>query len=157
MKIQKIGGSLAVALSLVAFGTAMADEASCLAVGDDIQYLSQELRCDPDGYWTGPAIWQYKGKGELGCIVHEKLAKLLYEERTEPPPEIKKGNNLAKGAANDVYDGKYQDAIDQLQRFIDTILYDARLNKDFDGAAAAAAQKVQEASDLQTAVGNECL
>ena len=153
MNIKKMSGSLAVAVSLLALnGVAMAGD--CSLESTDIKLQAATLRCEflGNGTYTGDPIWQFKGKGEKGCVVHEKLAKLLYELRTDPPPEQKKGNNKAKGAANDLDDHKYQSAIDQLQLFIDTIEYDAVLNPDYKGAADAAREQQNWAVDMQNQI-----
>jgi hypothetical protein len=137
MKIRKLCGSIAVAISMFALSGTASAEIDCNDLVGEIQTMARELRCNdtvtPVGWWpTDNAIWQWKGKGEMGCELHQKHARLLDEERTESPPEKKKGNNIAKGAANDLLDGKNQSAYDQLTLFIDRIIYDAKLNGDFD-------------------------
>jgi len=112
---------------------------------DQLELLVQNLSCGGD--WpVGNPIWQgakAKGKNKDAdvdpalCSIHEKLLKLIYEERTEegapPKPGGKngKGNNLAKGAVNDLRDYKFQSAIDQLKLFEDTIEFDAVINPEF--------------------------
>ena len=130
MNIKKMSGSFAVAISVLALcAPTMADD--CTEVSDGIKAMAYNLQCKPEGAWDTEAIWQWKGKGELGCAVHAKLAKQLHVpfDPDKPPPK-KKGNNIAKGAANSLDDHKYQDAIDHLQNFWDTIEYNARLNSD---------------------------
>jgi len=153
MNIKKLSGTFAVAVSLLALNSvAMAGD--CSVQSTDIKDQAVALRCEAlgNGTYVGDPIWQYRGKGEKGCVVHEKLAKLLDELRTEEPPQQKKGNNKAKGAANDLDDHKYQSAIDQLQRFWDTIEYDAVLNPDNPGAVDAAALQQEWAVDMQTQI-----
>lgn len=141
MKIKKMSGSLAVAVTVLAL-SAPAMAGDCDDVADAIEAAANNLICTTDGGltgWTGDAIWQWKGKGELGCAVHKKLAKQLFVpfDPSKPPPK-KKGNNDAKGAANALRDHKYESAILHLQNFWDTIEYNARLNSDNPDAAAQA-------------------
>ena len=140
MNIKKMSGSLVAAISVLAL-SAPAMAGDCDEVADAIEAAANNLNCTTDGItgWTGDAIWQWKGKGELGCAVHAKLAKQLYTpfDPSKPPPK-KKGNNDAKGAANALRDHKYESAILHLQTFWDTIEYNARLNSDNPDAAAQA-------------------
>jgi len=149
MIIKRLGGSLAIAVSMLAFSmTAFAQ--ACDVESAEIKYMADVLVCGKDGgQWNDAAIWQFKGKNGDGCEVHTKLAKLLYEERTDEPPPRKKGNNVAKGAANDLDDGKYQSALDQLQLFIDTIVNDAKLNPNNPDAAEQADDWVTWAMGMQ--------
>lgn len=130
---------------------------------DEIRVLAYELRCKDygeterdeygnpkqdeygniiyvdDGDWTGDPIWQYKGKGSLGCVVHERLARQLDEGRSDDPdskpPRNKHDTNDAAGAANDIENGKDDAAYTKLTSFIETILYSYadKLNQDYTG------------------------
>lgn len=154
MNIKKIGGSLAVALSMLALNGVVMADCDVGTISTDIKDQATALRCDGlGGSYKGAPIWQYKGDGDKGCVVHEKLAKLLWEVRDgSTPPPIKNGNNLAKGAANDMDDGKFQSAIDQLQRFWDTIEYEAVLNRKNIGASDAAEAQQLWAVGVQTEI-----
>ncbi len=155
MNIKKIGGSLAVALSMLALNCVVMAVCDVGTISTDIKDQATALRCESlgNGTYIGDPIWQYKGDGNKGCVVHEKLAKLLWELRDgSTPPPIKNGNNLAKGAANDMDDGKFQSAIDQLQRFWDTIEYEAVLNRKNKGASAAAEAQQGWAVGVQTEI-----
>jgi hypothetical protein len=119
MKFTKLCGSFAVAASILGMsGIASADdypfvcnEGSLIAA---MQHIAQDLRCKPDGDWAGPAIWR-KGR-TASCDIQTSLAKQLDEPRTAedaPPPvggKNGKGGNLAAGAANDLLNGKVDDA-----------------------------------------------
>ena len=141
MNIKKMSGSLVAAISVLALsGPALAGD--CTEVADAVEAAAINLICTTDGGitgWTGDNIWQWKGKGELGCAVHAKLAKQLYVpfDASKPPPK-KGGKNDGKGAANALRDHKYEDALLHLQNFWDTIEYNARLNSDNPDAAAQA-------------------
>lgn len=142
MKIQKLGGSLAAAISIFALSAPVLADHTCGEVITNLKGQAADLRCETDIYGdyleTEVPIWQFKGKtsAKYGCQVHDKLAKLLHELRTtEPPPQGGKngngnGNNQARGAANDLDDDKFDSAIDQLMLFWNTIEYDAKLNMD---------------------------
>lgn len=129
MKISKLSGSLVAAtliLGLNAVATADLSE-ECLDVIADIEGQAASIRqCDKNGLDYPTPIWQYKGTKGDGCVVHEKVARKLDEDRTEPPPPIKKGNNVAAGAANDFLNGKYDAGQAKLQDFIDTLMYAAK-------------------------------
>jgi len=142
MNIKKICGSLAVAISMFALSaTASAGEYFDCPIGDrdatvtEIIDMATALRCDGDfsspenpGLWSHvDPIWQWKNKPENGCIVHTKLARLLYEERnfddSSSKPRMNK-NNLAKGAAQDLTEdtvAKDDSARAQLMKFIQDI------------------------------------
>ena len=142
MNIKKMSGSLVTAISVLAL-SAPAMAGDCDDVADAVEAAANNLICTTDGGvtgWSGDAIWQFKGKGDLGCAVHSKLAKQLYVPHDEPPlgRGKGKGNNVAQGAANALRDHKYEDAIAHLQNFWDTIEYNARLNSDNPDAAAQA-------------------
>ena len=171
MNIKKMSGSLVAATLLLGLNTvAMAD---CATVISDTEDLAAMLRCEVDvGTWdNNNAIWQWKGKGSMGCAVHRKLAKQLNEERDEydsetmPPykgAKNKNGNNVAAGAANDLRNGKFESALAHYQTFMDTIMYSAKVNTgfvatdDFASADAAAQFFFDEAYDLQQAAIQEC-
>ena len=118
MNIKKMSGSLAVAVSLLALnGAALAD---CSDTITEIELKADEVRCDAP---NDNPIWLYKGTKGDGCVVHEKLAKKLNEERTEEPPRINKNKtNIAGGAANDLRNGYYDNAQQKLQEFIDVMM-----------------------------------
>lgn len=129
MNIKKMSGSLVAATLLLGLNTvAMAD---CADVITEIELKANALRCTTSssgGQWD-PAnpIWQYKGTKGDGCVIHEKLARKLDEERTEPPPKINKNKtNTEAGAANNFRNGKYEAGQQSLQDFIDTMLYAAK-------------------------------
>ena len=145
MNIKKMSGSLVAATLMLGLNTiAMAD---CGAVIQETEDLATALRCiKDDGYWANNpdsstnAIWQWKGKGSMGCAVHLKLARQLNEEREEYNPDTmppykgaktKNGNNTAAGAANDLRNGKLKSALAHYQTFMDTIRDSAKLNGDF--------------------------
>ena len=145
MNIKKMSGSLVAATLMLGLNTiAMAD---CGTVIEDTEDLATALRCiNDDGYWANNpdsstnAIWQWKGKGSMGCAVHVKLARQLNEEREEYNPDTmppykgaktKNGNNTAAGAANDLRNGKLKSALAHYQTFMDTIRDSAKLNGDF--------------------------
>lgn len=158
MNIKKMSGTLAVAVSVLGLsGQAMAEECGAKTeLADEIQCHAGNLTCvievdtdgkfeslswiDVDGIteWNAP-IWQHKGKvGENGCTVHSSLVKQLYTPHDSPPIGRGKSKAVAKGAANDLRDGKVDSAIQHLCNFIETIEYNARLNTvdKFDGTFA---------------------
>ena len=161
MSIKKISGALAVVVAMLGFNSiAQADDA-CAADSADIKLYADMLICGygeyDGGQWTMQSIWQFKGKKGDGCAVHEKLAKQLHTPHDEPPlgRGKGKGNNLAQGAANSLDDHKYEDALQHLQNFIDTINESARLNPDFVAAPEAhqtAAWWAQAWVDMATAM-----
>ncbi len=141
MIIKKIGGSLVATIAMLTLGNAALADDYCATESNEIKYMSDMLICSKDGgQWSQP-IWQYQGKKGDGCVIHSKLAKLLYVPRdpdgTKPPVGGKngKGGNLASGAANDLVDHKYQSALEQLQGFQNTIEFDAKLNPENPTAA----------------------
>jgi len=119
MKIKKPGGSLAVAVSLLALsGVATAgDYFACTWEGDLPTYGNRDN--------TIKALISMAEN--LRCrAVHTKLARKLNEERTDvdsPPPKNKHGTNDAKGAANDLQKGgaKDESAILRLYSFMENI------------------------------------
>jgi hypothetical protein len=154
MIIKKLGGSFVAAMAILAL-SAPAMAGDCTDVAYAIKAASTNLICgDADANWTGPAIWQWKGKGELGCAVHEKLAKQLFVLHDEPPLGRGKGKGfrLAKGAANALLDHKYEDALLHLQNFWDTIEYNAKLNSDNPDAAAQAEAQQALAMDFMSMI-----
>lgn len=141
MIIRKLGGSLAVAI--LAFST-NAIAGDCTAQADDIKnQFVKELLCTTDGgWWYDTPIWQYQGKKGDGCVVHGKLAKQLYVAHDDNDPPTNKGGKNgfreAKGVANSLYDRKFEEALQSLQIFIDTIENDAKPNPAFPGGVPAA-------------------
>jgi len=114
-----------------------------------------------DGNWFKLPLWQYK-RNENGCEVHEKLARQLYELRSDDPsskpPRNKWETNDAAGAANDVENRKYDAAIVKLQSFHDTIVYSyaSKLNKEYDetyGSGAAEIDAGDFAANALIAIG----
>ena len=148
MNIKKMSGSLVAAtLMLGLSGQAMAEDCGAYVdLADEIQCHAGNLTCDityidgefeslswidVDGIkeWNAP-IWQHKGKvGENGCTVHSSLVKQLYTPHDSPPKGRGKSKAVAKGAANDLRDGKLDSAIQHLCNFIETIVYNARTNE----------------------------
>lgn len=152
MSIKKLCGSVVAAMGmLVLSAPAMAGD--CTDVAYAIKTASSNLICSADG-WTGDPIWQWKGKGDLGCAVHEKLAKQLFVPHDDPPADRGKGKGfrLAQGAANALLDGKYEDALLHLQTFWDTIEYNAKLNSDNPDAAAQADAQQALAEDFMAMI-----
>ncbi len=133
MKIRKWQAVLTATIATMTLsGPAMAEHKCSAQIEQLRDGLVQRLSCNKT--WDDDPIWQFQGgKGKNkdvdtdGCSIHEKLSALIYEKRTEEPPKLGgkkgKGNNLAKGAVNDLIDHKFQSAIDQLQLFQDTIEY----------------------------------
>ena len=156
MKTKKIGAALAVAIAtLTLSGPALASDA-CDDTSYKIKYMTDMFICGTHGGQWPQAISQCKGKRGDGCDVHDKLAKLMHVIRDEEPPKPGgkkgKGNNLARGAANDLDDHKFQSAIDQLQLFWDTIEYDAKLNTKNDNADVEADDWQAFAVQMQAAI-----
>ena len=127
MNIKKISGTLAVVITMLGFNAAA--QADCTDEIEKITEAADKLRCAygefAGGSWNNNPIWQKQaGKGRKkqdavgdGCEVHQSLARHLYEkrdpERDSPPPK-KRGNNVARGAAHALAEGKFQNAIDLL-------------------------------------------
>lgn len=99
-------------------------------VASEIEDMAFKMRCAnfepqkgdaaPGGWDKDAPVWKWGRKD--GCEVHYKLSKLLHVARTsEPPKQTPKNNNDAKGAANDVRDGKLVSALDQLTLLADTM------------------------------------
>ena len=159
MTIKKLSGSLAAALAVFGLsGAAMADGhiQSCDDVVIDIERQAVALRCEPDGLWD-PAnpIWQYRGKKGDGCVLHEKLARKLNEERTEPPPKPnKKGKNTKAGAAEALAKGQYEEGLAQLQEFTDELLYSLEAKPDMQDEEDAL---LEWGTDIYTAAANLCM
>ncbi len=138
MNIKKIGGSLAVAVSMLALnGVATAehyavDITSCQNIEGAILELSDFVVCDDAAadIWkdTTTSIWLFgqskkKGSTENGCTVHEKVNKLLYEVRdtdaTSPPWKGNdNGKNGPQGAWHALIDGNPTYAADLLGEFV---------------------------------------
>jgi hypothetical protein len=155
VRIKKVGGIAAILFTCGSFGSvALADCREIVAL--DAEALAIQLRCSGyrdglDAEWKGDPIWQYKGKKGDGCEVHYRLAKKLDEE-----PQLKttvkgKPKNTNRGVASALRAYKDEAAIESLQQFMDTIMYNAKLNPDPDVDAAAAAQAfVDDASLILT-------
>ena len=125
MNIKKISGTLAVVITMLGFNAAA--QADCTDEIEKITEAADKLRCAygefAGGSWNNNPIWQKQaGKGRKkqdavgdGCEVHQSLARHLYEkrdpERDSPPPK-KRGNNVARGAAHALAEGKFQNAIE---------------------------------------------
>jgi len=150
MKFTKVCGSLAVAASILGMsGIAMADDYVCVddtTLIGDLVATAFALRCEtgvtPDGGWNPDnPIWR-KGQTE-SCDIQNSLAKQLDEPRdetTEPPPykgNKGKGNNVAAGAANDLFNGKVEDARLHLLNYIAGV-NKANLSESFDPTADGA-------------------
>ena len=148
MNIKKISGSLAVAVSMLALNnvaSASVDEPqSCDDVKAAIMMLHDYVACDADRNldgdrtWKGmQPIWQFgQSKKDTtldGCSVHEKVNKLLYEERdaadgTEPPWKGKNnGKNGPKGAYHALVDDKSSYAYELLGQLVSTLDSDAKV------------------------------
>lgn len=166
MKIKKIIGSIAVAVSLFAL-TSTASAVECTGqrvdLAEEIRVLAVELRCGGypiglDGLWNiDDPIWQWKGKARFGCEVHYKLSKLLDETNDldqKDPPGNKNGKNENRGARNDLLDNKDIDAFERLGEFVATILNKAKLNEDGHDHAADAQSFIDEALAAQTCIGS---
>jgi len=141
--LKKMSGTLAVAISMLAFNAAA--QADCTDEIELITAAADGLRCSygefAGGNWDSKPIWQKAaGKGRKkqdavgdGCEVHQSLARFLYEardpDRDSPPPK-KKGNNVARGAAHALADGKFQGAIDLLTS-LQASIANSRLNPEF--------------------------
>lgn len=141
MNIKKLSSSLTAAISLLALnGAVMADDdlGSCDAIPAAIMELHDYVACDADPTadgvrtWKGMnPIWLFgKSKNDPtldGCSVHEKVNKLLFEEReegdgTEPPWKGKgNGKNGPKGAYHALQDNKPLYAAELLGQLWDTL------------------------------------
>ena len=142
MKTRKWQAVLAATIATLMLSSPVIAGDACSDTSFKIKYMTDMFICANHGGQWPQAIWQFKGKKGDGCDVHDKLAKLMHAVRDEEPPKPGgkkgKGNNLARGAANDLDDHKFQSAIDQLQLFWDSIEYDAKLNTKNDNADAEA-------------------
>jgi hypothetical protein len=137
MTIKKIGGTLAVVITMLAFNVSAQEQCADLVneMAADVLGAADQLRCTRDGgQWTNAPIWQKAaGKGKhkntdpdplAGCEVHLSLAKLIYEERdfTEPGSRPRKNrNNVAKGAAQALGDGQLEYAVQLLEELQSSI------------------------------------
>jgi hypothetical protein len=169
MKIKKLCGSLAVTISTIGLcATVSAGEYFDCPPGDvedrrgatvdEIIDMATALRCNGDfsteanlGLWpNSDPIWQWKNKPAMGCTVHGKLARLLYEKRTGSPPKRNKhGSNDATGAASDLAKAtaeKDDSARARLDEFIQSV-WNATENPDHDNDAADFAASASEAID----------
>ena len=137
MKINKLGGVVAVAAVLLCANVSSADEylvQACPDTRDQLVYWIEEFarytRCDgypypideKRGQWNqDDPVWQHRPKqGGNGCEVHWKLSKLLDDENTSGGGK-RMGQNGNRGAANNLDDGKYFEAIDDISEYIATI------------------------------------
>lgn len=140
MKIKKICGIFAVAISLFGIGSSNAEPYYCTGsradLVADIQEFARFVRCDgyPSselaGQWNaGDPVWQWRGTKGNGCEVHWKLSKQLDEENDSGGDKAK-GKNANRGAAASLADNKDIYAYDQLTNFVETIKFDAKLRSD---------------------------
>jgi hypothetical protein len=138
MKMTKICGGIAVAVSL--FAMTQTASAGCLDPADgkalnranlveEIAAEGTRIRCQDypangyEGTWDkNNPIWAWKRTGD-GCQVHYSLGK-QFNETAQDTANSKRG---ARGAANDLADGKDDSAAAHLQNVMDTIMYSARL------------------------------
>lgn len=164
MKLGKLSTALGAGVVALSMGQAAMADMVCPYLADpsydtanlrsdlvrDLPMVATSLRCDTDsGTWpNGNPIWKYRSSGD-GCLVHSKLAKLLDEPRDSlsSPPPIKKGGNTAAGAANDLANGKDDEALTKLYEFVNTILYSAKLNPNF--APIAGKTAADKAADFR--------
>lgn len=160
MTIKILSGSLVAAMGmLVLSAPAMADDCDILAGA--IETWANDLACDDSKQWVDTdgitqdqAIWQYRGRGSLGCAVHAALAKKLFVVHDEPPKNRGKGKGfrLAQGAANALFDHEYEEALLHLQEFWDEIEYSVDLNKKNPDAAAQADAQQALAMDFMSMI-----
>ena len=129
MKVQKSLTALGAALMIISI-SAPASAFECegngntndpQTISNNLIVLAESLRCalsDTAPGWHYDPIWQKRGEGS--CEVQDSLARKLYEEREfnagDKPPQKK--NNDAAGAAWDVRNAKYLEAIDKLDAFV---------------------------------------
>ena len=151
MKTMKTGGRLTAIAAMLSL-SALAQAEECAAIADDIEDMAFYHICNwgdeaytvidkkPDGTirtgeWGWDAIWQWKGKGELGCKIHYSIASQLYVPHGSPPKNKGSSKNngyrQAQGAAAALRDNKLESALLHLQNVIDTIDNSAKLNPDF--------------------------
>lgn len=140
MNIKSISGFLAVAVAVMGMSSQAKAAYECdqeTDLADEIQCHAEALICDENGVWTDIdgtdrnfALWQYRGTGTKGCEVHFKLSKQLFVPHDSPPIGRGKSKAVAKGAANDLRDGKLDSAVQHLCNFRNTIEFDARPNQD---------------------------
>ena len=145
MKIRKTLTAMAAALLMITV-SAPASAFECEGNGNlydpatiqaNLTALAVELRCetkDPEalnpGKWVMDAIWEKRRAPS--CETHQKLARNLHEARkfalgTKPR---KNKNNDAAGAAWDVRNGSYEEAIAKLDLFIKAVM-NSTLNREF--------------------------
>jgi len=144
MFTKKLGGSVVAMTALFAFGSVYANDPGepCHGVAEAIKGATPSLVCVAFGgtfeAMTGDGpIWQF-GKTkrdtglendgisyESGCEVHSSLAAQLYVAHDPNSPPTNKGSKNgfreAKGAANSLFDGKFEDALMHLDNFITAI------------------------------------
>ena len=175
MSIKKVCGTVAALVLFSGYSTAVL--ADCATdrddAIDDTLILARAVGCTdyPShidgifGNWNPDnPIWQFKGNKGNGCEVHYKLAKLLDEFAQVKKDNKGKGDpkNANRGVAAALADNNDQYAYDQLQQFMDTIMYSAKLNPGYDDtlsagfptAAGAAQDFVDEALLIQNDVGD---
>jgi hypothetical protein len=138
---------------------------------DDALILARAVGCTEypagidgiDSNWDNDnPIWQFRPKkGGNGCEVHYKLIKLIDEKEQEKTGKGKgQAKNENRGVAAALADNNDQYAYDQLQEFMDTIMYSAKVNllyvgtTEFPTAAGAAQYFVGEALLIQGDVGD---
>ncbi len=173
MSIKKVCGTVAALVlfsgySSAVFADCATDRADAI---EDTQILARALACtDYPNNWdeiTGNwdplnAIWQFRPKkGGNGCEVHLKLNKKLDEApQKDPKPGKGKSTIDSRGAAALLEDFKDQNAFDMLQQFMDTIMYNAKLNRLYVGTTEfptkedAAQYFVDQALLIQNDVGD---
>lgn len=105
--------------------------------------MANYLRCT-DHSDVLPGLWNpenpiWEKRRAPSCDIHQKLARNLYEKRQfsdgSKPPRNK--NNQAAGAAWNVRNGQYEEAIVKLDSFVAAILK-STLNRSYDPNTAAA-------------------
>jgi hypothetical protein len=167
VRIKKVGGIAAILFTCGSFGSVvLADcDLNRESAAYEAEALARYVRCVDypvglTGTWDpGNPIWQFKGKKGPGCEVHYKLSKKLDEEPQKKTTDKGKPNNTNRGAASALRDHKDQAAYDSLQKFIDTIMYDAKLNPNFasngtGNAAENADVIISDALSIQASVGD---
>ena len=105
--------------------------------------MANSLRCAGHSE-VFPGLWNpdnpiWERRRTPSCDVHQKLARNLYEKREfiEGTKPRKNQNNDATGAAWNVRNGQYEEAIMKLDAFVAAILR-SRLNESYDPDTAAA-------------------
>ena len=177
MSIKKVCGTVAALVLFSGYsGAVLADQCADdrdAAITATVE-LASELACElyPEGVtgilgtWNKDnPIWQFRPrKGGNGCEIHYKLNKKLNElPQNNTKPGKCKSKIDSRGVAALLEDGKDQNAFDMLQQFMDTIMYNARVNPGYDetkspgygkDAAEAAQYFVNGAYNIQTSVNS---